>query len=65
MPNSFVKEVAKQSGTSKHKVEKEFKKGEEEAKHKNIRNKYATEIVERMNPSYHPKTEGKRKPSGE
>lgn len=61
MPTGFENKIAEESGHSKRKIMNEFKKAEEEAKRKKMRNPYAyaTEVVERMNPS-----ENGRKPEG-
>ncbi len=67
MPTGFENKVAEQSDHSKRKIMNEFKKEEETAKHKNIRNPYAyaTSVVEKMNPGYKPKTTDQdRKPEG-
>lgn len=57
MPNPFIKAVAKQSNEKKATVEKEYKQQEELAKKRGVTNPYAyaTAVVEKMHPAYHPK----------
>ncbi len=60
MPNAFIKEVAKQSGVKKSKLEHEYKTVEKEAKKEGMSNPWAvaTAAVEKHHPDYHP--EGKK-----
>ena len=57
MPNSLVKAISKQSGKSKPKIEKEFKKAEKQAVKSGATNKYAyaTAVTEKIN-KYKPKS---------